>query len=1102
MAIASVNDNRGTTTTTTGGANPTIDLPAGASITVGNALILTAAYDNSGTSGVDPNMNIVSSAVAATQLYGVDLRGNLWFRIAKQVRSSGSANDGAVADIWACLVNTAYVNGDDITLQFDFPVAGLAVRIAEFSGLNVRSYSVVTATTGTGNGTSFTAPAITPTVAGQMVVAVTAVETNTAITGDADTTDGSWVTISNNSANSGVDATSQTLFAQRKIVTGTTAQNWTATKTGAADWAALAVVFAEFTNVANGFVSGNPNYPCIAGAEILPLDFEYLPIDTGTEYLQTHQVYPNSYGTQNYQAASFVSFNPVGGGASYSHHAIIHEVFQSRDSAFAADEVFTEYLPITAAGVGGGASVSSGAAAEALASAGGAYVTLPNAGYVDVLFNPATLTTLFPNYRIVRWGVQYLAWKDDSDPEIGVGIIPEWRDSAANNGAGAAATISAWLVPNYKRDVQYEQRWIGEVNPIIRGKGTILAQNAPYNAAFTVNDLSHMANGDQTARLRIYGAQGVSLASTTCYLDFIRAVVELVPERRLAQGTRLVSNAPTFASAFYDVSLGSTQMWTSLNSNTRWQLPAANNAYVLATREPMPASPADYYANLVSTASGSIGRTIGVNEAIGPSWLMRAIAQPRATLENPTLTGQPELFRGITNGGVLSGQPEELDEFVISVAPLDLIRFALDGSFFPAYQFGGVYGDFSEIYTGGDVATQVVVSGSTQFNRVKVLIYPDELTTANLTITVEKPALTVLATAVLTPAQVLALPDLGGGWREISVPLNVAVTPTAGNATIRLASTTPVTAPWRVSRALGMNSDDRFGYNPTVSASDVAAVLQCTLADPTYVIGSSAQNIYRPTDRCITGTVTVPQITLSNGDLYDWVSIERAIGNGGSATYEAVTLIQNPTNGQVYIDTGAPWGIPTGTIYYRIRGYRNADHLMVESTTPAWVGTIAPPGAAFGLAGGPDNVLYVYVPVDESSLQVQWNPLNPMSIVPLFGVDYQIPLRAPEERGLSTSFLVMVDQLSSCGTQVQADFGNEDLGSGEFALSPTPFDQIREVGNTERLSLILPGGYTQWVTVSLGTLTIKTPVGIYLAEMTLTPVTPPVVDPYEETTVF
>lgn len=1094
MAIAFV-ASRGTTTTTTAGFNPTVTMAAGGSIAVGNTLIMTVAADNSGTAGVDPNLWVVTSSVIASQIYGQDLRGNPWFRIARAVRNTGTANDGAVADIWACLVQNAYTNADAITLQFSFSVAGLAVNISEFSGVNPRSYSVVTATTGVGNGTSITAPAITPPTTGQLVVAVGAIETNTAITGDADTTNGSWVTLANSVANSGVDITSQTLFAQHKIVTASGAQNWTATKTGAADWAALAVVFDVFTNVASGIVIGNPNYPCIAGAEILPLGYDQLPIDTGTEYLQSHQVFPNSYGTQQYQASSFVLFDPAGSGASYAHHAVMNEVYLS-GAENVQDNVFTQNLPIVAAGVGGGASVSSGAAAEAVAAIGGAYVILPNTGYVDVLFNPAFLTTLFFNYRVVRWGVQYLAWKDDgADASLGEGIIAEWRDSAANNGFGSQATISAWLVPNFKRDAQFVTRWIGETNPIIRGKGEILAQNAPYNAAFTVNDLSHMAAVDQTTRLRLYGAQGADPTQTTVYLDYIQAVVELVPERRIAHGSRLISYAPTFVSShWYTDTLGATQMWSALNTNNRWQVPAVANTYVLTTREAMPASPADYYANQVSTSAGTIGRTVGYNEAIGPSFLFRAATEPRATLENTAMTGQPVLRVATIDGGVLAAPPREFDSFILSGSAYDYSRLAIDGALWPAYDASGDLGDFSQTYSGVDTVTRILVDGTTTFNRIKVLIYPDELTTANLTITVEKPILTVLATVTITPAQALALPDIGNGWREISAVLSVPVTPTAGQVSIRLSSTTPVAAPWRIAEANPIGSLDQFGYNSGQAQTDVAAVLECTLAVPSVTLGNSVQNIYRPNGRCLSTTITLPSITLTNGALYNWVSIERSLDAG--ATWTPVVLLQNTTNGQVYIDSAVPWDKTALTVTYRVMGYRNADHLAVTTVTAGWnaVATAPGTGGEFGLAA-PNGTLYVYAPVDESSLEVKWNPLNPVEIVPLLGVDYQIPLRAPEERGLAVSFLIMIDQLLVCGTADTVPW-TETLTPGAASLSPVPFDQLRGIEDTTRFSLLLPGGHSRFVTMQLGGLSIKTMMGIYLAEVTLTDTTSPDVSPY------
>lgn len=1090
MVIALVNANRGLTSTAAGGFNPTITLTTGASIAVGNTLILTASYDNSGTAGVDPDMFVVSSSVLATQFYYQDLRGNAWYRIAKVVRSSGGANDGAVADIWACLVTYPFLNGDLLTLQFSFSVAGLNALVSEYSGLNARSYSVVTAVSSTGNGTTIgPAATITPTVIGQMVVGVAAVEDDVVITGDGDSTGGTWSTLGQFGIGAG--ATGNSIMSQYKIVTTTAAQDWKVTKTGASDWAALAVVFEAFTNVPSPFTSGNPNYTCIAGAEILPLDFDDLPVDTGTEYLQTHQVFPNSYGTQQYQAACDEAFKPMGSGATYGHHTTIHEVYLS-GSENVIDPTVSATMVVLAAGVGSGASVSSGTAADALLNVGGAYVTLPAGGFVDVLFDPALLT-LFPNYRVVNWSVQYLAWKDDGvAPGPGEGMIIEWRDSLASNGAGSAATISAWLVQNLKRDAQFQTRSLGETNPIIRGKGEILAQNAPYNAAFTINDLSHMQNADQTTRLRIYGAAGNDPSQTTVYLDYITAFAQIVPERRLAHGTKLVSNSPTFAtSAYFVPGISNTPMWSALNTNNPWQVPAAANTYVLATREAQPASPADYYANLASTASGSIGRSVGWNESLGPSFLLRAITQPRATLENAALTGQPILRRGVINGGLLAATPENLDNYVISVAPVDRIRLGIDGSFFPAYDFGGVEGSLSEVSTGAPITAQVKVPGAVAYNRVKLLIYPDELTTANLTVTIEQPALTVLATATLTPATALAFPDLGNSWREISLLLNTPVTPAAGQVVIRLASTTPATAPWRISRANPIGGLDAFSYDYSTNEGDTAAVLQCTLAVPTVVVGTATQSLYRPNGRCVLSSVSLPTLTLSNGATYSSVAIERSTDAG--ATYSPAALIDSPTNGQIYTDAAAPWDLPSATITYRVTGYRDSDHQAVQTVTAGWAGTVTAPGVAFGLAV--NSTLYAYVPVDESEMRVEWSPLNPVEIVPLLGVDYQIPLRAPEERGLQVSFLVLVDQLGVCADTDTVPW-SEVLAPGGQSMSPTPFAQLRTLAGDERLALLLPGGYTRWVTITLGKLSIRTQGGLFLSDMTLTDITPPSIDPY------
>lgn len=1102
MTIALVNNNRGTQTSLAAGFDEAIDLPAGASIAQGNFLILTCAYDNSGTSGVDPNLWVAQSA-AVTALPGIDLRGNFWYRLAKAVRTGGVANDGAVCDIWFCRVGTPYANGDDITIQASFPLTGVVFRIAEFSGIRPINYSIIAPTTATGAaGTSFTAPAIGVTDT-QMVIAGAAVETNTAITGDADVLGGPWVTLTNNVANSGVDATSITAFFQYKIVNTTAVQNWTATKTGAADWAALAVVLDNYTPVTPTWISGNTHYPCPAGPEILPVGNARALVDTGTEYLFTHDPYPDSVGTKAYSPITHLVLDANLPTSSAQQHVVATDLYEE-GSEETYDEMESVVLYVAAAGIDGTNNplvdgawiVGGGTAADALASVGGSYIgfdtSQPNP-YVYITFDPSLLTTLFPNFRVLRWGIRYLAWKDSSSPALpGEGFELEWRDSrAAGNASGIFTTPTAgsfrpgsFLVNNYENNIQYELRWAGETNQVNRAKGIPTTFNMAAGASFTVQDLEHMANGDQTTGIKITALPGDDPLQTNMYLDYIEMVVELVPERRLGTGTRKVSSQ----SAIYEAGFGTNFLFDPADTTNYMTLTAGPK--VMAVREALPASPSDYYA-AQGPENGT--RHLGDNEAIGPALLLGGL-----DTAYDTLADQPNLRRALLSGGIIASPPQELDTLHLAATTVDLMSYAITGSAYPAYAFFDP-GNLGHIDSSVAPNQYIQVPGGQQYDSIKVLVRYDELTTGDLTLTVNKPLATPLATAVITKAMVDAAPKYGfTDWAEVQVPLSVAITPTAGQANVSFTATTPVGAPWIVSTAMAQSSVYSYNHVPTgdLQEWDYAVVLQCPLADPTYIVDATSVAI-PPAGfgqyHCAPLVMeNVPIITLTNADLYDYVTIQRAVG----AQIFDVAMIADPGDDYEFIDYGCPWDLGSGNIQYIIKGYRATDHRVAESNTPPLLIAPTAPGALFGLAS--DNGLWVYAPTSDSGdLEITYNPLNPISKVQLHGYNYQVALRSPEERGLSVSVPVLVDSLACFSrTFLTPQLAPEFATKGQQAMSPTPFDPVRDLEKIKRHQLLLPGGHHRWVILDAGPMTVRTVTGSYIAEIELTDALPPSLEPW------
>lgn len=1082
MAIAIVSNNRGLVQATSAGFDEPIDLPAGASIAVGNFLILTAAFDNSTTGGAGPRMFVASSsAVTATPYF--DLRGNYWFQLARAVRDPGAANEGAIVEVWGCRVTRAYSNGDDITVQWTDSVGAAVLRIAEYSGVDGLSYSVVTPITGTGSSTTIgPTGTITPAAAGQMVVGVAAVETNGALTADADATDGAWVIFSTGVVNTGVDATSMQVFGQHKIVTGTTAQDWDITKAGASDFAAVAIVLDEFVDAPSPFLSGNPNYPCIAGAEILPLSVLQVPIDTGTEYLFTHQIFPNDYGSQDYRPRTYLQSDIISAGSNVQAHTIAFDVYRAGDE-LARDPVEFYGGSVTGASLGGGATVSGAmSAADALATPGGDHIVLESGSeYVECIFNVADLLSAYSNHRIVRWGFVYLAWKDDSSPPSpGEGLGIEWRDNLADNGAGASNLLGYYLVQNYQRDAQYETRWMGEANTAIRGKGSIVATEVGWGASYTVNNLGHMDTADQTTRIRFYGGIGEDLLQTNVYLDYAALVVELIPERRLASGMRRAINSPIVSPGTYPVGDAVVPVYNALNNDTKWQVPASSQQYVLAVREALPADPSDYFA--VQTSGG---RSLGGNEAVGAPFTV-----PSLLIDRPTLAPQPAIRKAALSKGRLVSTPVEVDTIYPAITAHDQINYLIEGSFWPAY-ISDSPGNYPQVYTGASKTQYVVVDGVTEYDRIKILLQPDELTTVDLEISIEQPLATPIATATVTVAQALARPDLGLGWREISVPLDVAITPAAGQVAIEFSATTEANAPWYV--ALGFTLGDSTGYNIANSPDDYAVVLECTLEPPDASLDDFVAPLFRPADRCLAATVTLPEITVSNGALYDYISIERTINSG--ITWTGVALIEDPSNTEIYVDHSAPWDLPAGTIIYLVRGYRESDHLVASTLLAAWGSVATAPGAAFGIATS--DALYAYTPVtDGQTLEVTWNPLNPTSVVALHGVDHQVALRSPEERGLSITVDVLVDHILACDPTEA--YSPEMVTPGAQSFTPRPFEVFRSLERIDAV-LLLPGGHTRNVILDVGSLNVTVQFGTYIGQLTFTDRKAVTVQPWQPT---
>lgn len=1060
----------------------------------GNHLILAIAVDNSGTNGVAPTIGVVD---LRAQAIPNGFNGNRWRKMTTATMDPGAANEGATLEIWTCRVQFTYEVGDGITITFS-PSSGRGCAV-------LREYSGVRALNSISDGTIFGQVGATsalvsmqPTAAGQLMFTAAAVETNAAITGDADVTDGAWSATTTTASNSGTANTSMSIAVQHKIVTGTSIQNWAATWAGAADYASSGIILDAAPAVTEEAPRGNPNYSCIAGFEGIGLASRSLPIDTGTAYQFDHTIFDSHIGTFDYTVTSeFAS------ALEKTQHHVAYDLYPL-GAETAVDEVVTVVLPVSAAVAGANTTiVGGGTALAALQSVGGTYIrfTASTAGTwptptadptVEVRFD----TTELENQpgRILRVGLRYVAWKaDTADADPGEGFDVSWLDKVTPQ----SALHGSWLANDYRGDARMQTRWLGEVNAasldMVVNTGTSPPTNY-WRSNFTTDDLNQMTLNETAVLFR--AQPGYLPTQLLVALDYVEMVVEVAPERRWATGYRMVSNLGLVPSAGFDYS-----RLMLLTSPTDQGLPVSlslGTEWSLSVREALPPTPSDRYrADLFALTP-----KYTTLEAVGPSLQMKAVAQPR-----PSLEPEPIMWRVALNHGILAADAfYEFDQYLTSLVAFDQSSVGVDGPYILGYQAMAPFAVRTVFFGMTDPKLQYIkVAGGVTYDQIKIVAKAPAFTNATLTITVEQPLSTPIATATVTTNQILAGTPVGEGWYEISRPLSVNITPAAGQVVLRFTSDVSSEDPFQVSAVEPTGKQGYYGYNydpsqgtlifPDPEIWDYSAVLQCVMDPPDLAQITEAIPLLRPHSRCVAEELTIPIIELTNVDDFDHVLWERSIDGGNTWMVLALDPIQ------FFADYGVPWDVPD--VRYRVTGYRDSDRRFSSSIISWNADPAVAPGAAFGLAyygeaGNPlSGLSLAYVPVDETQLTITWSPLNPVTYVPLHGRDYQVALRPTEQRGLSVTVTVVVDYFALCDSaDLSTVYAPEVPSRGGQSMSPTPFDELRAMASQPRIMLQLPGGHTRWVSMEIGSMTVRTASGLHVAEITLTDVTLPISDPY------
>lgn len=189
--------------------------------TAGSLAVFCASWDNAGASGADPYVSISDS------------HGNTWVRRQAALFDPGAARAGVAGAIFTCDQAVApLTTASVITIDFGSTTvdekAGTYTEIAPSAGTVGYVDSGVNAGADTGTPTVTTSSIAN----GNVVVGALHAEINRAsLTGDADTTNGSWSTAQKHGL--GVGAAAISVLSQFKVVTATATQTFNPTLTAA-----------------------------------------------------------------------------------------------------------------------------------------------------------------------------------------------------------------------------------------------------------------------------------------------------------------------------------------------------------------------------------------------------------------------------------------------------------------------------------------------------------------------------------------------------------------------------------------------------------------------------------------------------------------------------------------------------------------------------------------------------------------------------------------------------------------------------------------------------------------------------------------------------
>lgn len=205
-------------------SNTTVATGATVTAAVGDWLVVFAASSNDGANGAASQTGVVDSDAV-----------NVYVQRALINYDPAAAGAGATLGVYTCQVAQA-LSGDTITVNHSGNTDQKAVqvyRVVPAAGEAVQ-YIAADGTGSTGNDTTHSAPTVSVT-SGDIIFGAAAIETDDAVTGDADADSGSWSSILTRLADGGADASTMSCSSQHKTVTATANQAWACTTATARD---------------------------------------------------------------------------------------------------------------------------------------------------------------------------------------------------------------------------------------------------------------------------------------------------------------------------------------------------------------------------------------------------------------------------------------------------------------------------------------------------------------------------------------------------------------------------------------------------------------------------------------------------------------------------------------------------------------------------------------------------------------------------------------------------------------------------------------------------------------------------------------------------